>query len=285
MKNDLSELNLKGKVKSSTDISYKMKNLSGEIRRNLDTYLKRIILFNENGNIIEKCYYKLFESFFKGPNLNDNLYKETKYTYKYDKENLKVKESIFAIKHETDEILINESTYEYNDNGNMIGEYSYNKDTLSEYYNYEYDNKGNLIKKCLYDSYNSLCEKSIYGYIDNKTGTLLKSIDLNENINIIEECFCYSPRYYRVYVCEYDYKWNKHNECYYNSDETLEIEINHYYDSNGVEISKEHVEVEINPIHINYKYEYDKNSNWRKKTELIDNIPQEITEREIEYYE
>ena len=33
-----------------------------------------------------------------------------------------------------------------------------------------------------------------------------------------------------------------------------------------------------------YEYKYDKNDNWIKKIEFKDDIPQDITVREIEYY-
>ena len=57
IKNDLSELNLKGKVKTLTEIEYKISPNTGKIKEG-DMLYKYIYSFNENGNLIRDQFIR-----------------------------------------------------------------------------------------------------------------------------------------------------------------------------------------------------------------------------------
>lgn len=143
-KNDLTEENLKGKVKSITENTYEAVDKFGQIEKGdilvdssaVYTDDGRFKIYNEKGNKIEENYY----------NSNGSLiYKNT---YKYDENGNKIEEC-----HYEDGSLDKKYTYEYDENGNKMEENWYNSDvSLDKKYTYEYDKNNNWIQEVEYEN-------------------------------------------------------------------------------------------------------------------------------------
>ena len=164
-KNDLTEENLKGKVKSITENTYEAVDKFGQIEKGdvlvdssaVYTDDGHFKIYNEKGNKIEENYY----------NSNGRLYSKT--TYKYDEKGNMIEDNFYD---SDDGSLIYKNTYKYDEKGNKIEEYHYDEDGKFNYkYTYKYDEKGNNIEKNNYDSNGRLDSKHTYEYDKNNNWT------------------------------------------------------------------------------------------------------------------
>ena len=164
-KNDLTEENLKGKVKSITENTYEAVEKFGQIEKGdvlvdssaVYTDDGHFKIYNEKGNKIEENYY----------NSNGRLYSKT--TYKYDEKGNMIEDNFYD---SNDGSLIYKNTYKYDEKGNKIEEYHYDEDGKFNYkYTYKYDEKGNNIEKNNYDSNGRLDSKYTYEYDKNNNWT------------------------------------------------------------------------------------------------------------------
>ena len=164
-KNDLTEENLKGKVKSITENTYEAVDKFGQIEKGdvlvdssaVYTDDGRFKIYNEKGNKIEENYY----------NSNGSLiYKNT---YKYDEKGNKIEENYYN----SNGRLYSKTTYKYDEKGNMIEDNFYDSDDGSLIYKntYKYDEKGNIIEENHYDSNGRLDSKYTYEYDKNNNWT------------------------------------------------------------------------------------------------------------------
>ena len=163
-KNDLTEENLKGKVKSITENTYEAVDKFGQIEKGdvlvdssaVYTDDGHFKIYNEKGNKIEENYY----------NSNGSLiYKNT---YKYDEKGNIIEENYYN----SNGRLYSKTTYKYDEKGNKIEEYHYDEDGKFNYkYTYKYDEKGNNIEKNNYDSNGRLDSKYTYEYAKNNNWT------------------------------------------------------------------------------------------------------------------
>ena len=163
-KNDLTEENLKGKVKSITENTYEAVDKFGQIEKGdvivdssaVYTDDGHFKIYNEKGNKIEENYY----------NSNGSLiYKNT---YKYDEKGNKIEENYYN----SNGRLYSKTTYKYDEKGNKIEEYHYDEDGKFNYkYTYKYDEKGNIIEENHYDSNGRLDSKYTYEYDKNNNWT------------------------------------------------------------------------------------------------------------------
>ena len=163
-KNDLTEENLKGKVKSITENTYEAVDKFGQIEKGdilvdssaVYTDDGHFKIYNEKGNKIEENYY----------NSNGSLIYKT--TYKYDEKGNKIEENYYN----SNGRLYSKTTYKYDEKGNKIEEYHYDEDGKFNYkYTYKYDEKGNNIEKNNYDSNGRLDSKYTYEYDKNNNWT------------------------------------------------------------------------------------------------------------------
>lgn len=224
-KNDLTKMNLKGKVKLIKETPYKAVEKSGKIvKEKIDhelTYFNTIITFNEKGNIIErrlwsidgrienKTIYKYDE---KGKLLeydklkpNGDLYE--KFTCELDEKGNLVKLDVSNADRSSERRIY---TYKYDKKGNIIEEKNYDDGFYMIKTTYKYDKKGNKIEQNNFDSNGNFNSKSTYKY--------------NEKGNKIEWNFFDSQGYFfRRQV--YKYTYDKHDNW------TQKIE---YEDENGV---------------------------------------------------
>lgn len=156
-KNDLTEENLKGKVKSIKETTYEAVEKFGQIEKGdalYDDDAFPFTIYNEKGNKIEEYWYN------------------------------------------SDGSLLYKSTYKYDEKGNKIEENSYDSDgRLHSKYTYKYDEKGNIIEENWYDSDGSLYEKHTYKYEYDKNNNWTQRIQYKNTIplNITERIIEYYP--------------------------------------------------------------------------------------------
>lgn len=147
IENDWTKDNLKGKVHSYSEISYKAEERFGNIEKGCRTVISvscedKQNKYDEKGNIIEQTSYY------------------------------------------SDGSIIKKKKYTYNENGHLIEENCYDSDGCIETKTkYKYNEKGHLIEENLYKSDGSLEIKDTYKY--NEKGNLIENIDTNQTKNIL----------------------------------------------------------------------------------------------------
>lgn len=258
--------NLKGVVKSFTEVSKSLKKIADEVSGSG----KEKFVFNREGNLTERSFYHysandLYRQWtykydkqgnqieFRECNFNDLLPKKcilSKYTYESTSNKLKVirlYESREFLQ-ETGKYVNKKWIYNYNENCNLIKAESYRgEDDRNQVNTYTYNEKGNITEN--YDVYNEKEHSKI-------------SYKYNENGNILEW------KYWAGY------------------DEDLNKIITYSYDEKENIIEKNFLSYIDNTIlkKYNYKYEYDKKGNWKKCIEYKNGIPINMLERTYEYF-
>lgn len=173
VKNDLSKLGLKGKVKSLTETTFFAVDKFGEIQKG-NIMFKSIYLFNEKGNKTESIVYfmgkiptkMIYKNDYNGNTIESNTYEADgsfsgKSIYKYD-----ITGNIIMVNlYESDGSLKNKWIYKYDDKGNEIeGDFYKSDGSLDKKTIYKYDGKGNEIERAFYKSDGSLSSKSLQKY-------------------------------------------------------------------------------------------------------------------------
>ena len=209
-KNDLTEENLKGKVKSIKETTYKAVDKFGQIKKGNVFYdgfsSPFTIIYNEKGNQIKICRYDKYGKIDnkntykydeKGNIIEHNTYDDGRLVfkdiYKYDEKGNKIEKNHYYY----DGRLDYKTTYKYDEKGNNIEEniYDYDYDGYGSKYTYKYDEKGNNIEKNYYGSNGRLDYKNTYKY-DEKGN------------NIEENTYYYDDRPIENYSYEYEYDKN-----------------------------------------------------------------------------
>ena len=183
-KNDLTEENLKGKVKSIKETLYEAVDKFGQIEKG-NWFNNYFTIYDKKGNIIEENDYDSDGS------LN------SKTTYKYDEKGNKIEENDY----DSDGRLDSKTTYKYDEKGNIIEENHYDSDgRLDSKTTYKYDEKGNTI------------EKNYYSYSDGRLDSKI-TYKYNEKGNTIEENdYYYSDgRLDSKTTYKYKYEYDKNN--------------------------------------------------------------------------
>jgi len=290
MINDISKINLKGKVKSASETVFKAFHDNIEIRSD-EIISKNNIQYNEYGNIIECNVYKPDSSL------------KTRETYNYDKNGKLLEKKIFKKLLSSNLLLDSIETfiydykgnlvekefsgskvhldYKHDVNGNLVEERYFDDDDKLYYINtFKYDENNNLIVDNYYSlSYDNrhynISGKTIYKYGNN--GKMIKESHYNgiyQNDNSkyhLDECYRriqddWIPIDHRVYPKSINkYKYN---------DKGDKIEMFSYY---------RYIKNTYTCIY-NYYYEYDAIGNWIKKFDFDNDYCKNIIKREIEYY-
>ena len=172
-KNDLTEENLKGKVKSITENTYEAVDKFGQIEKGdvlvdssaVYTDDGHFKIYNEKGNKIEENYY----------NSNGSLiYKNT---YKYDEKGNKIEENYYN----SNGRLYSKTTYKYDEKGNIIEKNNYDSNDLFNKTTYKYDEKGNTIEINNYNSDGRLDSKYTYKYKYDKNNNWIQQVKYKNN--------------------------------------------------------------------------------------------------------
>lgn len=252
IKNDLTELKLKGKVKTLKETKYIAVDKFGEIQKGdmVDEVPKYICSFNEIGKKTEESQY----------NSDGSLLISGRWIYKYDDKMNNIEINMYS----SDGSLNDKNIYIYDDKGNKTEWNAYNSNgSLSFKWSYKYDDKGNLIESNNYSSKGSLIAKYIYKYDD-------KGNKIEENLYLPNNELMGKTTYV------YDDKGNEIEKQDYKSDGSLGNKSIKKYDDKGNMIKWDE--------DITYKYNFDEAGNWIKQIEFKNSIPQTIREREIIYY-
>lgn len=171
----------------------------------------------------------------------------------------------------------NKSHFQYNENGKKLKKEIYDVAKESMYrWNYEYDEQGKLIEINIYDSNGELIRKIIYRY--DEKDRVIEEIGYNSEGNLEDR---------QTYE---DNGLKNKTESHYNQNGVLVFRNDYVCDEKGNVITQEYnlygfYGKDIN-TKITYEYKkYDEKGNWTEKIQYADDVLDQITEREIEYYD
>lgn len=286
-KTDVQKENLKGKVKTLSEITYKAHKNNDVLEKQTEKPLeKKHIIYNNKG-------YKLEEHKFEAET-NGN----EKWTYKYDKNKL-----VERKRTSDKDIFTIYGKLKYDSQGNKIEENvytDYGNEVYINKYTFKYDSKNNLIEENFYGSGEKIENSITYSY--NKKG---KEIECNR--------YNHKGLRFENIQSEYNGKGELIATNVYDEADKLTIKKIFQYDEKGNIVSREiqHFNSNIPPpppmgmpvagnnkteskddeeMHYTqketYKYtKYDAKGNWIERLEYFSEKLSSITEREIEYYQ
>jgi len=304
--NSWSLSNLKGKVKSYTQYSYKAIKTSNKIKkreRTTDDHYKQIFNYNDKGYLLESLSYnekdslnnkfsykynekgnlielRQYELYYK-PHFNIKIKKEKKTLFKYDeKENM-----IETIIYHTDMTIKNIIVLKYDEKGNKIEENYYNSWGLNNKYYYKYDEKGNVIEiyfqnleqKNMTKSYFKnlkVASESKTEYKYNEKGNWIEKNVYNSDNSLINKS-----------SAKYNDTENKIEENYYYPNNSLKNKVSVQKDEKGNIIEYAKYSSDGSFIYdFSYTYTFDNRENWTKKIKFEGEVPTTIINREYKYY-
>lgn len=264
-KNELRELNLKGKVKSVRETSYQAVQKQGTVekgKRKMEApkyYRDFYVVLNEKGNKIEKTEYNSDGSSF------------VKLIYQYDGKGNTVSED----RYNGDGSLAkkNQFTYNFDDHGNMIEKnWIQPNGSLGDKTVFKYDDKGNII------------EMSWFNEDGSSGGKGTRRCD--EKGNMVEGVY-FKPdgKIDWRYTYRYDEKGNRVEENIYKGEKFI-IKYFRKFDEYGNETEIDWCKENGKPYRkYSSKFEYDSNGNWIRQTQFKkENKPTYILERELTYF-
>ncbi|MGE0021491.1 MAG: hypothetical protein AB7S72_17590 [Draconibacterium sp.] len=285
IKNDLTEKNLKGRVKSITESRYNAIEKFGEVEKDslIDT---TVFVYDEKGNsnFTDRDRYKSNDPNCKFDERGNPIEYTTtgkyinnwKYKLKWDDKNRVIEHCVF----DNYGNLNLKRTFKFDDKGNKIEEgwqsASHSDPTKFTYRKHinKYDDENNLISKFIEDNIDgSLSPEETYKY--------------DAKGNMVEEKHFSDGSIFSIKKCTYDNvgKLIETNEK--TLDNSFNVRTIYKYDEKGNDIDVLYTGIFDNePITRNYsnEYEYDKTGNWVKKVAFLNGKAEEIIEREIDYY-
>ena len=304
-RNDLNKMNLKGKVKSLKETSYKACILFGDIQKcerermdwnnllySISCYIDSYIIFNSKGYKIEENHYtskgsldnkETFNYDENGNKIEENNYISDgllfcKWINKFNLKGKIIESNFYYL----DGSLGGKNIFNYNEIENQIEESSYKSNGNLEWkHTAMFDTKGNQINFIGYKPDGSLDWKDTYKY--DKKGNLIEENSFESDGSL---------KWKKTYI--YNLIGNKIEADSFHPDGSLSWKFTYKYDNSEkiIEVisidlsnidSKEKVVFNYNCSN-NGKEDYDKFGNWLKLIYYKNEIPQYIIEREIEYY-
>ena len=262
----LTELNLKGKVKSVDTKKFDATEKFGEVTKD-EFWWHRKQKFDNKGNIIKENTY------------TENGVIKWSTTIKYDDKGNQIEESQYGgfWKNKGGELDFKHE-HKFNEKGNLIETIYYesdaefwDKDTFGKY-KYKYDDNGNQIENADYNKDGELNSKYKYKYDDN--GNQIETADYNKDGELNSK-----------YKYKYDGRGNPIEIAGYNKDGELNLKYKYKYDDKGNQIEMADYNPDGGLVYTEiYELEYDNKANWIKKITYKDDKPTFFSEREIEYY-
>lgn len=306
IENDLSKLNLLGRITSIKEFSYNAAEKDGEIVK-----VKRSghydgesvhYSFNRRGSLTEKKEYSSFSgeviyltinSYDENGNLIKKENLQSKYTYSYDNKNNKIEEIFYHPKDElnkretfqynssnnlikrnwykSDGTLYNEQIFTYNNQENKKEMKFYSKGELSFSETFKYDNDENIIEKNNYDSFGKLKRKNVFQFYDN-----IKEVKSFDGIGGLTG---------RA-INKYDSIHNRTGWEWFKSDGSSKGSSIFKYDQfKNLILERSNPFNAQKSIEETYKFKFDIYNNWIKRVKFLDGAPKKITIRKITYYE
>lgn len=271
VKNDLEEMNLKGKVKSIKETSFFLIYENGEvinsrIERENNSEKDKLILFNIDGNItIDKEY-----------DSNKNL--TSKVIYKYDNNGHKTE----SILYDSNGNIISKSIYKNDINGNKTEVINYNpNNSINNRVTYEYNDRGNKIKDEMYLQENN--KYGLFTYKYDNIGCLIEYGLYLRDANKLEDSNLYLES---LEIYKNDVDGNRIEAISYDSNNELRDKTTFQYDTNGNETEINQFGPNGTQIYFEYlQYGYDDQNNWEIKIKPSDsNNNRYLIKRVFEYY-
>lgn len=287
--NDWDKNDIKGKVKSITEISYEAKDRFGKIEKisrkrkydfiydyqkkyDIEGYMIENKEFNSDGSLKSKIIYKYDDmgKLIEGNENNSDGSFLKCYINIYNDKGVIIETNYYN----TIGNIETKYTYKYDKRGNKIETNEYNSDgNIETKYIYKYDDKGNKVEENKYNSDGILKTKYIFKY-DNKGYLLEKNTFYSEGLETITK-----------YDYQFDDIRNKiisKNYLY----ENYSYKVVDIFDKSGNEVETIfYDEYEVITSHYTYEYEFDEQKNWIKKIEFKNQTPTYLLEREIVYFE
>lgn len=208
LENDRTRENLRGKVKSFSELSYEAIVRSGHVekgrcKRKMEYDYDIFIKYDENGNIIVQKWYNSNDSLLgkliytydhRGNKIEKNAYSSdgslyNKYIYAYNQMGNQIEEKLYNSKG----ILTNKNTYTYDDKANLTEHTEYGSAGFYVKNTYAYDEQGNQIEQNRYNADGSLEKKYSRAYEYDTQGNWTKKLSFKNKI----------PEY--IQVREYEY--------------------------------------------------------------------------------
>ncbi len=309
-KNDVTEMNLIGKVKSVKEFSYDIKEVFGKAEKGERNFIDEFeMFFDEKGKLTKKVFLN---------SLNGEI-KNTE-TFEY-KDNLLIESNYYS----TNDSLLSKTLYKYdlkkkleleehyygNGDLNYKWEYKYNKDNLDSLrLRYDYNNKvdykiinvyegTNKISEERYRDNDSIIQKLFFKYdkgfkVEEKwifaDGSGSKFMfEYDDDIGNVKKVsrFDLKDSLYGIEEFEYDNDKNLTSQIYRFSDGSLSSKQTMKYDDNKKRNITEFIvfNSDDSPIQNQlFVYEYDNTGNWISKTIYFDGKAERIISRTIEYY-
>lgn len=270
--NDVKQYNLKGNVKSITEINY---SVAGKfitfILFNEEGFISEQASFNPDGTLIRKWVntydrgnFKLARHCYVG---NDSLSYILRYYY-----NSQGKLACTKL-FDPNEYLVSQYSTEYDDSMNVARETFLGEDaTYKHLVIHVYDDQNKIKEDIFIDSVRNQTWKQAYQY---------------NNLSQVKEIVLKSPDDSLIKTTRYTYLSNNKVDkaTHYNSKEELVSTTDYTYDrmDNIVEI------IEFSPDNNSrqnktYQYSYDEQGNWTLLSESVNHQPGNVITRQIEYY-
>ena len=255
-KNSLAKEDIKGKVRSVAQTAlhrYKTNGVFGKWEAMDST----VASFDTKGNQFEKKYYKADRSFY--------------YTYisKYDQQQQNIENS----SNDLNGNILGKTTYKYNSQHDLIEITEYGKDgAIRNTTSYSYADANNR-------------EEKNYGADGLLSSTWVRKFD-SKGYETDYTHRSFKVNYSTRREKKYDSKGNKTEENMYLPAETFFMKYIYGYDVAGNCIAMHKYDAKGTLKDSNtYQYEFDKQLNWTKKTELDENgQPFHVEQRTISYY-
>ncbi len=256
-KNDLSNQNLTGKVKTLTESIYKAVDTLGKTQK-ISLSFMNSYTYDKNGNKSEwREYYAGF-----------NRHMESQYE-SWLPDSLKKKNV-----DNSDGKLYKKHIYTYDDKGKLIESNTYNQDSsLFSKSTFIYDDKGNQIEEDKYEPNGELFLKLTFKYDEDGNKLENKYFSNSDTTFSSKATYSYNDKGKRIEACRYD------------RNDSLTNSYKYKYNSKGYESETNFVSSLGTSFNRTFIYEnFDEEGNWLILKRYDDGVLKIISEREIEYY-
>jgi hypothetical protein len=262
MMNDWQEMNLKGKVRSLTEIQYRIVKISGQSQKKYKG--KQTLEFNENGRLSQKID-------FDDDSRNSQVYDRKLYIYNGEERLIEIGG------YGADSTLRMNCLFKYDNNGKVIEEDISGPDKhLDARYTFLYDKNGKKIEMNRFNmktgGNHDLKERYAYDLLGNLTEKKTEHASGN-----------FGSRYKYTYDST-DRIVEKNGFDFYSDGHNYEYKINYRYDSQGNLISETEKSKGISGT-TKTLISLDRQNNWIERTTTDTDKTVFITERKIEYFD
>lgn len=277
------KLNVKGKVKSITEVSYDAYENDGQIRKgeSVRSDFESSYKFDIKNNIIEENLIDVNGTHFKN-------------TYKYDQYNNVIEQKQYdanlkltyaytvVIKYDSNGNIIEFQRYGQSDNDNWFARLKINErgKWVELFMHFPSNIKRDWKEVRIYDELGNNVAQHYYDGVGNYNWSFFYNYD--------ESGFLFEEKSKGLamnnYLKRYDKKGNNIELVLYKEDGSIAGKTIMEYDKRSNIVMEVFFDERGSNEITEYRYLYDYNGNWTRKTTICDGDPMSIIERKIEYY-